>query len=149
MFEISKGVYNIKKEKRMKTTTQKSKNVRGKFTTAEKFFIEGKFGLMRVEDIAAELKRTVKSVEKYIQENRIPLNVPNKEVVVATSEVKPSEPPKPTSLSLEQMCPKTPEGESRGMAIMTEGASTLADDFTKKNNKKLLPKFGRNIHKPK
>lgn len=121
----------------MTKKNSKIKVKRGKLSNVEKVFIEVKRDTLSISEIAAELERAEKIVASFIKE------LPPKTELVAV------EPPKLPS-AIDEMCPKDNDGESRGIAIMSEGTSTKADDFYKdKIRSKVLPHFRQNIHKPK
>jgi len=111
---------------------------RGALSKVEKFFIEGNANLP-VEDVAAELDRSVNIVQKHLD------TIKTKPAKKKSTKKKAKKQPKDTQFQM-LMGRKERQGE-KVATVMTRSASELADDQRPKRlvNKKLQ----KAIHKPR
>ncbi len=94
-------------------------NKKGPLTIAEKFYIVQNPHSRTDEELAAEMGRTVKTIQKIMKDAKVPEEIKKDTGCVTES--------KPSGKTRELMLRKT-AGKRKGVSIMTKEASEHADD---------------------
>jgi CBS domain-containing protein len=113
---------------------------KGKLSRVEKFFIEGNTNLP-VEDVAAELNRSVAIVQKYVDEIMVA------EPTQVTQEATVDEPAVPGMLTVKDTIGTKMRNGKPVATVMTPAASEIADEHRQQTG--LNKKLQGAIHKPR